>query len=183
MGDAGEAMGFHATLVEVRGDWDMYSKILHFPYHGENDTICWLCNCRRCEKHEAQANARWRRPENRYSKDAFIQAQIRRGAAICPLLTIPGMSNTCFRIDWLHAVDKGVAADAQGNIFYMILQKLPGTKDAKLKQLWDAINDIYEEQERLGNKITERLKKLKWEQIQSQHQADMKAGENHLQVR
>ena len=42
-------LGFHATLVEVRGDWDWYSKIFHFPYHGELDGICWKCPCKRKE--------------------------------------------------------------------------------------------------------------------------------------
>ena len=45
----GTSLGFHASLVEVRGDWDFYSKVFHFPYHSENDGICWLCPCKRCE--------------------------------------------------------------------------------------------------------------------------------------
>jgi len=40
-------LGFNASLVEVRADWEWYSKVLHFPYHSELDGICWLCNCRR----------------------------------------------------------------------------------------------------------------------------------------
>ena len=40
-------LGFNASLVEVRGDWDFYSKTFHFPYHSELDGICWLCNCQR----------------------------------------------------------------------------------------------------------------------------------------
>ena len=41
------SLGFNASLVEVRGDWDWYSKVFHFPYHGELDGICWRCPCRR----------------------------------------------------------------------------------------------------------------------------------------
>ena len=37
----------HAALVEVRDDWDFYSKVFHFPYHSELDGICWLCPCKR----------------------------------------------------------------------------------------------------------------------------------------
>lgn len=40
-------LGFNASLVEVRGDWDWYSKVFHFPYHGEHDGVCWLCPCKR----------------------------------------------------------------------------------------------------------------------------------------
>ena len=42
-------LGFNASLVEVRGDWDWYSKVFHFPYHSELDGICWLCPCKRKE--------------------------------------------------------------------------------------------------------------------------------------
>jgi hypothetical protein len=45
-------LGFNATLVEVRGDWDWYSKIFHFPYHSELAGICWKCSCK---KHEASS--------------------------------------------------------------------------------------------------------------------------------
>ena len=38
---------FRAVLVEIRGDWDFYSKTLHFPFHNELDGCCWLCPCRR----------------------------------------------------------------------------------------------------------------------------------------
>lgn len=40
-------LGFNAALVEVRGDWEFYSKVFHFPYHNELDGICWMCNCKR----------------------------------------------------------------------------------------------------------------------------------------
>ncbi len=40
-------LGFQASLAEVRGDWDFYSKTFHFPYHSELEGVCWLCKCRR----------------------------------------------------------------------------------------------------------------------------------------
>ena len=46
---AGRPTAVQASLVEVRGDWDWYSKIFHFPYHSELDGVCWLCSCKRCE--------------------------------------------------------------------------------------------------------------------------------------
>ena len=42
-------LGFHASLVEVRGDWDFYSKVFHFPYHSELEGVCWMCSCKRCQ--------------------------------------------------------------------------------------------------------------------------------------
>ena len=38
-------LGFTACLVEVRGDWEWYSKVFHFPYHGEHEGVCWRCPC------------------------------------------------------------------------------------------------------------------------------------------
>ena len=41
-----------------------------------------------------------------------------------------------FRMDWLHSVDQGVGADFLGNLFELILTKLPGTsKEARCKVL------------------------------------------------
>ena len=37
------------------------------------------------------------------------------GRKICPLLSVPGVKNTLFKVDWLHAVDAGVRADFLGN--------------------------------------------------------------------
>ena len=48
---SGQPLGFNASLVEVRGDWDFYSKVFHFPYHSELDGICWLCPCKRRQDH------------------------------------------------------------------------------------------------------------------------------------
>ena len=63
---AGQKLDFNATLVEVRGDWDWYSKIFNFPYHNEIEGICWKCACRRDEAHPPHAmylergiGARW----------------------------------------------------------------------------------------------------------------------------
>ena len=43
------SLGFRASLVEVRGDWDWYSKVFHFPFHSELEGICWKCPCKRSE--------------------------------------------------------------------------------------------------------------------------------------
>jgi hypothetical protein len=46
---SGQPLEFNASLVEVRGDWDFYSKVFHFPYHSELDGICWRCDCKRSQ--------------------------------------------------------------------------------------------------------------------------------------
>lgn len=68
-----------------------------------------------------------------------------RGHKICPLFSVAGVENTIFRADWLHSVDQGVGADFLGNLFELIITKLPGSsKDARCKALWAEVVQHYE---------------------------------------
>ena len=162
--EASSTLPFNATLVEVRGDWEFYSKVLHFPYHSELDGICWLCNCRRRDISQVDADAPWRKPENRFDTERFINSQLSRGKGITALFSIPGVTNDIIRVDWLHIVDKGVASDFEGNLLLMILRKLPGTKAQKLQAVWEKINEFGDTLEASGE-LKDRLKKLTWERI------------------
>jgi hypothetical protein len=93
--------------------------------------------------HEAGENANWR--SNRYTTQEFLTACILRGKTLCPLFSVPGVENTIFRVDWLHSVDQGIGSDFLGNLFEMLIDKMPGTtKDARCGALWAEINQYYE---------------------------------------
>ena len=64
--------------------------------------------------HRAESDARWRR--ERFSLVEFLERQMRKGIAINPIFSVAGIILEIFRIDWLHAVDLGVAADFLGNL-------------------------------------------------------------------
>jgi hypothetical protein len=46
---AGESLGLHACLVEVRGDWKMLAETFHMPRWNEKGGICWSCSCTNAE--------------------------------------------------------------------------------------------------------------------------------------
>ena len=54
-----------------------------------------------------------------------------------------GVTNSIFRVDWLHCVDEGVCADMLCNLFKMIIQKLPGTKQEQGDVLWKKVQQHY----------------------------------------
>ena len=65
---------------------------------------------------------------------------------INPLLTAPFVTHRIFRKDWLHAVDQGVAADAMGNLLWLVVDKLPGRDRAtRTRQLFIHMLDWYDE--------------------------------------
>lgn len=77
---------------------------------------------------------------------------LEKGAKISPLFSIHGVENKIFRVDWPHSVDQGVGADFLGNLFEMLLRKLPGTKAQRSDALWAEIvayYDLYSVQDRL----------------------------------
>jgi hypothetical protein len=88
---------------------------------------------------------------------------LRRCKKICPLLSIPGVTIDIFRDDWLHAVDQGIGADFIGNLFVLIMRKLPGTKAQQAEALWKDILAWYD-----IHKILDRLKSFGWNNVQAE---------------
>ena len=41
-------------------------------------------------------------------------------------MAAPGVKSHIFKIDWLHALDQGTAADFIGNLFWLLLGKMEG---------------------------------------------------------
>ena len=75
---------------------------------------------------------------------------------INPLLQLPWMHVSCFRPDWLHVADLGVAADYVGNCLYLLQQRVPGRSiAARVEALWHMLQDWYQR-----NGIVDRLDSL-----------------------
>ena len=78
------------------------------------------------------------------------------GRRISPIFKVFGVFNYLFRVDWLHAVDQGVGADLLGNLFCMIMPKMPGrTIDERVGEIWKEWQEYYEDR-----KIEDRIKDL-----------------------
>ena len=63
-----------------------------------------------------------------------------------PLLTAPWVNHRIFRKDWLHAVDQGVGPDFLGNLFVLLMQKMPSNNmDERVAHLEKHMFKFYEE--------------------------------------
>jgi hypothetical protein len=106
--------------------------------------------------HEAADGADWRQPENRLSTIQFLHREMARGKKISPIFFVFGVFACLFKVDWLHATDKGVAADFLGHEFAMLVKKMPGsTKQARCNELSEYMLAYYEE-----HNVEDRLKEL-----------------------
>jgi len=100
-------------------------------------------------------DAAWR--HDRKTHTQLLQTLLDNALAISPLLTlVPWIQNDCFRIDWLHCADQGVAADFIANLFLLVIRKLPGaTERDRCAALWARLFAWYE-----ANAIGDQLQTL-----------------------
>ena len=62
-----------------------------------------------------------------------------------PLFKIPWVTVDIFRVDWLHCADQGISADFLGNLFMILLNKLPGrNQKERTRELWLRIVAFYD---------------------------------------
>ena len=94
------------------------------------------------EVDDVGSNASWRtRPKTHFQLIADI---ISRGRSVSPLLAVPWVHSSIFRVDWLHCADLGVSADYLGNLFWSVLPKLPGrSRKEQVSVLWIEVQHFY----------------------------------------
>ena len=104
---------------QVRGDWDMYKKIFRFPQHNEQAGCCWRCKVTPMTIRDVGATANWR--SERLTSWECMARMLHAGLTICSLWSAPGFSTDICKLDWLHVMDQGVAADFLGQFFFWML--------------------------------------------------------------
>ena len=105
-------------------------------------------------------DAHWR--DTGLTFNEFMHRVLSSGKTISPLMSVPGVSLAIFRVDWLHAVDQGVAADFLGNALKVVVSVMPGaSRSVRVQALWVEMQMYYDRYE-----ITDRLPTLVWEAIQ-----------------
>ena len=119
---AAKGIGAKAVFVEVRGDWMFYKQAFKLPQHNEKTGFCWMCTITPDRCHEVGEHAFWRH-ERLTHWDVIARMRL-RGDAASSLFNCPCMRTTAFRVDWLHAVDQGVAADFMGNALWSLLDRM-----------------------------------------------------------
>ena len=122
-----------------------------------------------CQVGECSSAAAWR--TNRLGHFQLMERMLASGRPVSPVFTIPWLRSSCFKIDWLHCVDLGVAADFCGHALLLVVSKCPGsTVAARYGHLWARLQQWY----RL-HKVTGQLHNLKASMLQQPH-ASQAAG-------
>jgi len=161
---SGQALGFHAAVLQIRGDWAFYKEVFAFP-HWKAKQCCWKCFAKNSpgevgDFRDATANAPWR--SMRISGHDFMRLQMAEGISPSCLFSCPGTTVDMVMVDWLHTMDQGVLADVIGNVFWdsLPLLRAPPRKE-QVKQLWNMIQFYYKDAgvpDRLDGLTTEMIK-------------------------
>ena len=163
----GGSLGFHALLVQARGDWAWFKQLFSFP-SWSGHSICWQCGADRSDKDftDFGLKAAWRRC--RYTPREFSTLQRQQGIQPSPLFQCPNFKLSMVCIDILHTMDLGVTQDCLGCLFwYSTETHFPGTnRKERVHALWKAIKAHYK-----VHKTPTRLQDLTVEMIRRQDRA------------
>lgn len=141
---AGAPIGLQGVLAEVRGDWACYKSVFRLPAHNELEGCCWRCTVTPSGIRDTGLDAQWRKPEERLTHWALAQRIVQSGQSLSPLFSSPCFRSSCFMLDWLHCADQGIAADFLGQLFWLLLHKLPGhNREEQCSNLFLKIAEYY----------------------------------------
>ena len=112
---------------------------------------------------EVGPDAGWR--NRRLSHWDLIHRIRRNNVEVSPLFSSPFLKGSCFKIDWLHAVDQGVGADFLGNFFYYVVRELleGATLTERCSSLWMKIQAYYRRHE-----VQDRLQLLRFSMLRKE---------------
>lgn len=172
--NADKDVGLAAVLAELRGDWKMLKDSLRFPAWNELGGICWMCMCTKENMHDVSATATWR--HQRCSHWQLIQRILAKGDSTSPIFSAPCFRTTCIKVDWLHCMDLGVAADFLGSLLYTVMKKMPGrSDDEKVRGMFQEMQVYYKGRE--GDSQLDNLTKLMLKQPKKTPKLRGRAGE------
>ena len=118
-----------ACLTQIRGDWKMFKDTLSLPAHNENNGCCWLCPMTPDKVQEVDLQASWR--HQYFDQESFIMRCWEEQRHMSAVWQFPNFCLKVIRLDWLHIMDLGCAADAAGNILWLLQSKMHGPNIAK----------------------------------------------------
>jgi hypothetical protein len=139
---AGQPLGIRGFLCELRGDWSMFASVFRLGHWAKNQDCCWKRTCNKAGLRKFDLSASWR--SNRLTHSALLLRYHRKGLTPSPICWMPFFNSNVFKIDWLHTMDLGCAAEWIGNLFNHVLPKLPGNSlTNKCKHLFLLVQDYY----------------------------------------
>jgi hypothetical protein len=132
------------ALVEIRGDWAAYKECFRLPGWRDKAGCCWMCDMLTSNLSDVSSGADWKKPEHRLRHEDVLQRCLDKGLPISKIFAIPHCNTSLFKVDWLHCVDMGVAADFLGSLFELVCSTMPGeNKDERCKQLHSRMHAYY----------------------------------------
>ena len=135
-----------ACLTQIRGDWKMFKDTLSLTARNENNGCCWICPMTPDKVHEVCLQASWRLQY--FDQEAFIMRCWKEQRHMSAVWQFPGFCLKVIRLDWLHIMDLGCAADVAGNVLWLLQSKLPGPNIAK--RVGELCKEILEEYKNQG---------------------------------
>ena len=155
---AGQAMGFRALLLEIKGDWEFYSDVLHLPRWNNTEGICFLCKATKEHVSLNDLAAPWRQPEMRLDHQGLMQKLLDRGRGMSPIWQYPFFKQVCVKLDWLHLADQGVTATFGASLLCLIvgppgLSDFGSTIEARRLTLWNLLLDFYKKERMQSDKL------------------------------
>lgn len=163
----GLKLGFHALLLQCRGDWPFLRSLFGFPSWSSH-SICWMCKATQENGDfpfvDTHTGAGWR--TQRYKKGEFESEMRSNGIEISPLFTIAGFTIQCIMLDWLHVVDLGVGPDVIGCFFWEATAANRGllsgnSREERVCSLFKLLTDFYKRMKphsRLDNLTVDMIK-------------------------
>lgn len=159
----GTELGFHACLLQVRGDWAWMKQIFGFKGWSSH-AICWKCLANKGDipYTDFSLEAKWR--STRHHPASIVDRLHKEAVTISPLFQAPGFCPSMICVDILHCLDLGVSADALGNLMFEALnspEMYTGAKAVRIDAMWKHLQAYYRD-----NKVPSKLDKLTWEMVQ-----------------
>ena len=147
----GAALGFTASVVQMRCDWMAIKQIWSFG--GWNaKRMCFKCRATQPNGEapytDVSMSALWRKMP--LTVQAFMAELRDKGIDLSPLMSLPGFLLEYLVIDVLHAADLGTSADVTGSFLFEMVNYGRGflsgtTKEKRVQDLWSRIRKLYKQ--------------------------------------
>ena len=147
---AGQPLGIQAVVVEMKGDWEFFSDVLHLPRWNNTEGICCFCRATKAHLTQSDLQACWRQPEMRLNHSELVQ-RLSATRQLSPIWQFPFFKQVCLKLDWLHVADQGVTATWAGSMFCLMVDPpgRPGfgpTLEDRRLTLWNMLLLFYKQE-------------------------------------
>ena len=151
----GKRLPAKACVIQIRADWDWFQHWMGAPQWNQLSGMCWLCKCKPDQWREM---TQLERASQSLSKAEWIEFVQAREKLLCPLFSLPNISNHIMNPDWMHVMDEGFAPLVCGQVLWDLLPCYVGrSADQRVAKLWQEIQSLYKAKQIPG---AERLQKL-----------------------